>query len=177
MAMEAALAEVRTTIKIFNFSDGARIDGTVAKRSEQMKVPQYKKKGQDLQQLYSCFVPMQENKNWTRFSSTGSEVLASLKEHFLENIKLEHFDWGDFSRRINTALFAAMESCGQEMGKDYRMAIYNKVLLDLLCAWYIFIIFRDNLKEAELIYQEGFKNIKAILDELEWPEDVAPVRQ
>ncbi|MBU1568825.1 MAG: DUF115 domain-containing protein [Proteobacteria bacterium] len=174
MAIEASLAEAKALIKIFNFSDGARIDGAVARRSDQMKVPQYKRKGKDLEQLYSCFFTMQKNKNWNHFQTSGRDVLVSLKKHFLENIKLDHFDWGDFSRRINTALFAAMESCGQEMGKDYRMAIYNKVLLDLLCAWYIFIIFRDNLEEAELIYQEGYKNIKAILDELEWPEDVTP---
>ncbi len=174
MTLEAALAEEKKTVKFFNFSDGARIDGATARRSVQVKMPQYKRKKKDLEQLHSCFNPMQEHKNWSHFSTSGGETLASLKEHFLENIRLEHFDWGDFSRRINCALFAAMESCGQEMGKDYRMAIYNKVLLDLLCAWYIYVIFKDNVEDAEIAYQEGYKIIKAIIDELEWPEEVAP---
>ncbi len=174
MSIEAALFEVKRVTKVFNFSDGARIDGTISMRSEKVSIPYYKKKKRDLVELNSCFIPMQENKNWSHFSTSGKDVLAVLKQHFLENIKLENFDWSNFSRRINAALFAAMASCEQEIGKDYRMAIFNKVFLDLLCALYIYVMVRNNRDEAELVYQEGYKIIKNIMDELEWPEDVAP---
>ncbi len=177
MSIEASLAEVKKSTKVTNLSDGARIDGTVGKRSDYVKVPLYKRKKNDLQQLLLAFVPMQKHKNWKYYSTPGEVVLHSLKRHFLENIKLEAFDWVEFSRRINSALFAAMESCGQAVGKDYRMAIYNKVFLDLLCALYIYVIFRDNVVEAEEIYREGYKNIKDILSKLEWPDNVADEQQ
>lgn len=174
MTIEASLAEVKNTTTVINLSDGARIDGTVPKRSEQVRLPHYKVKAADLESFYKSFEPMQENVNWNYFTTAGKDVLFSLKEKLIENLKVEEFDWFDFSRKLNAALCSAMESCGQEMGKDYRMAIYNKVLLDLLCAWYIFVILRDDKEEAQVVYNEGYRVIKELLDELQWPEEVVP---
>ena len=174
LGIEASLADVRNTTTVINLSDGARIDGTSPRRSNQVKLPVYKKRSTDIKMLYESFEPMQEKINWNYFPTAGKDALAALKENFLENLRLEEFDWAEFSRKLNNALLSAMENCGQEMGKDYRLAIYNKILLDLLCALYIYVIFRDSKEEAEEVYTEGYRIIKAILDELQWPEDVCP---
>lgn len=172
--IEGALNEVKNTTSVFNLSDGARIDGAIPRRSSQVKLPVYKAKTTDIQCIYTGFEPMREKVNWSYFPTAGEDILASLKEKFLENLRLEEFEWADFSRKLNNALFSAMENCGQEMGKDYRLAIYNKVLLDLLCALYIFVIFRDKREEAQLVYTEGCRVIKNLLDELQWPDEICP---
>lgn len=174
IGIEGTLADVRNTTTVINLSDGARIDGTVPRRSNQVKLPAYKKRSTDIKMLYESFEPMQEKVNWNYFPTAGEDALAALKENLLENLRLEEFDWAEFSRKLNNALLNAMENCGQEMGKDYRLAIYNKILLDLLCALYIYVIIRDSKEEAEEVYTEGYRIIKTILDELQWPEDVIP---
>lgn len=174
MAIEYMLSEVKGKVNVVNLSDGALIDGAKAKVSSHVKVPQYKRKKQDLDQIFKAFVPLKKNVNWKLFPKSGAEVLRSLKDHFLANLQLDEFDWAVFSRQINSALFSAMESCGQKMESDYRMSIYNKLFLDLLCTWYIYIILRDNNEDAERVYREGYATIKALVDTLEWPAGLEP---
>lgn len=174
MAIEAVLSDNGKAIKVFNLSDGARINGAKPRRSSDVKLPHYSKKEKDVNKLLHAFTPMKKHTNWEQYSVSGEKILEQLKDKFLKNIEMENFDWVEFSRRLNSALFNAMVNCGQEMGKDYRMAIFNKVLLDLLCAWYIFVIFRDDHEDAARVYKEGYRNIKEIIEELEWPKDVTP---
>ncbi|HBY02485.1 MAG TPA: hypothetical protein DEG92_08130, partial [Rikenellaceae bacterium] len=174
MAIEAVISENRKSIKVYNLSDGARISGAIPRRSGDVKLSQYSRKEQDVQKMIISFTPMKKHTNWQNYPISGEKIFEHLKGDFLSNIKIEEFDWFEFSKRVNSALFKAMISCGQEMGKDYRMAIYNKVLLDLLCAWYIFVIFRDEYEDAARVCMVGYNNIKTIIEELVWPKDVTP---
>ena len=174
MSMEAILQNTRGAITVYNLSDGSKIDGTIAKYSSTLKLPLYKKKQYDIQKIRDCFLPLAKNVNWRPFATSGEEVLEGLKKELLKNLKLEDFNWYEFCQHLDLALFAAMESVDQKMAHDYRMAIYNKVILDLLCGWFIYIIFRDDMEETEKIYAKGYEIVKEALNYLHWPADVEP---
>lgn len=174
MAIEAVIVGSNNRIRFFNLSDGARIDGTMPCHSKHLKLPAYKNKKNDIKEITECFVPAAKGVNWTPFATSGKETFGLLKNEFLKNLTLESFDWGGYSQSLNNALLKAMQRCQQEIGNDYRMAIFNKLFLDLLSVWYVYVIFRDDVKEAQVIYDVGFSNIKDILDTLEWPEGIDP---
>ncbi len=175
MAIEAKLAEVKSATQFVNFSKGAKIGGTVYRKSENTKLPQYKKKEKDIQLICGSFAAAKEGISWRRYPDSGRDIFQRLREEFLQNLTINDFQWKEFSQSFNGALFDAMEKCGQKIGKDYRMAIYNKMFLDLLSSWYIYVIFRDDIDEARTIYEEGYKTLEGILATLEWPSDIDPV--
>ena len=174
LAMEEAIKkECRQAIKVFNFADGAKINGAKAKKSALLKkIAPYKQKVKACQAIRAAFLPAEKGVNYQLYPLPGKDVFDGFKKVFLRELYLEEFSWQAFFRAIDTAIGTALSEMKQVKGRDFRMDIYVKVLYDILATWYLYIIFYDDKEDAERVYKEGYSLLTEIISSLEWPAEL-----
>ena len=165
-----AIAQGGRQVKIVNMSDGAKIQGTQAKRSDQVNLSKYSKKKNDLKTIQASFLTAREGKNWTPYAESGTQKIKQLKESVCRNCELNSFSWDTFFIMLDTVVAEGLEDCGTSM-EDMRMDMYTRVLTDLFSSWYCFTIFYDNIEEVEKVYEKGVTVIRDCIQRLEWPAE------
>ncbi len=158
-------------ISIINLSDGALISGAHPQHSSDVHLSPYPEKQDDVHAIIEGFSPAGQGKNWMLYEKSGTARLERLKEELIDAVTLKEFDWKEFSRAIDTVLATVLGGKG-EGGNDVRMDTYYRLLVDLLTVWYRCLIFFDDVADAEAVYNVGLKELRAVLNELEWPEEL-----
>ncbi len=158
-------------ISVFNLSDGALISGADSRHSANIRLPVYRKKQSDCRKIIAGFSPSAKGMNWAPYSETGAARFKRLKEELIDTLTLSSFSWKEFGLAIDSSLTAVLGK-REATDKDFRMDTYYRVLVDLLIVWYRCLIFFDDTADAEAVYTTGLKELKAILDELEWPREL-----
>lgn len=169
IVMEKCIAAHAPLLKIYNFSDGAKISGAIPQKSSEIFLTKYTNKKKDIKKVLGAFSPAREHINWCTYAETGVARLQRLKTKLLAVLTIENFCWQDFSKAIDSALYVALYS-NREDENDQRMDIYYRVLNDVLCQWYRCLILFDDLDQAEKIFRSGLYLLQQALEKLEWPD-------
>ncbi len=158
-------------IPVINLSDGALISGAMPQHSFDVQLPLYTKKRQDVHEIIDGFVRAQQGENWEFYPEAGAARLERLKKDIIQGVTLSSFSWKGFSQAIDSVLTTVLGE-KEEGDGDVRMDTYYRVLVDLLTVWYRCLIFFDDTADAEAVYTTGLKELKTVLDELEWPGEL-----
>lgn len=169
--LEKCIRSNRRRTKIFNLSDGAEVAGAVPLKSGDVPEWKYPFRKRDIDAIAKCFAPAERGKNWEPFTTPGEELLQGILSTVLDKLKLEKFDWLNFSRALDEVLITLKER-GDTDPDIGRQEIYYRFIIDMLLDFYRYIIFCENIAEAERIYQTGMEALEETLSALEWPEEL-----
>lgn len=164
------LIKNKKSIKFISFSDGAKIEGTQAIRSNNYKIGVYKHKKKDIATIKSLFIPPKEGVNWAKYEKSGHQFLDDYREELLSILKLDKFSWKQFNKVIDGAIIHADKKV-RESEDDFRGDTYFRFIIDLLMIWYNTIILIDDEKTAASIYEVGYQKLRDTLSNLKWPVD------
>ncbi len=168
LAVEAALREFGQNIKVFNLSDGARVQGTRPRRSSDVRLSPYKTRNKDRKRIRRAFLPAEKGINWNPYRQSGEEIVAAMKEQLVSGLRLESFDWCRFSTVLDRTLQDILVE-KKEGEDDRRLDMFVRFLVDLLSTWYATVIFFDDPEVAAQAYRHGLDHLTAIIRDLEWP--------
>lgn len=167
-----AINNLAGTTRVYNLSDGAKIEGTEPRRSRQCTLAPYPEKQSDRKSILNAFAPASEGVHWNRYSIPGKDLLNIYKKTLLEKLHLETFSWPDFSKTIDTALWKTHMACNELSDNDNRMIPYFRIIHDLLLSWYRVMIFTQSNEEAAALHQTGLSQLSEIIDKFEWPDNL-----
>jgi hypothetical protein len=156
--------------RVYNFSDGARIDGAEPMHSGDCTLSDYPERQTDVQRIVDAF-PTDHEKLWEPFPDSGEDQLRKLKEALVEHLEVEPFDWPEWSKRMDLAMNYGLYKTTK--GEDRRMEVYGGVVTDLLAAWYRVALLTRTPEEAKLVYDTGLEAFKDCPEQITWPEDQA----
>lgn len=172
-SIERLVAARNQKIVFYNTSDGARIKGARPCRTEKARLVPYPDKEADIDAIKSCFGPLAAGDGFTSHTTSGSEVLVSLKEHLLEHLALAEED-RTMDRIIQTLDGAYLSLCRfveeQEQG-DTRFQPYLLYMNDLLSVWFRYLVAAQSYEAIAQVYDVGLNLLRQALDEVYWPLD------
>ncbi len=167
---EQVIKKITSTTRVYNLSDGAKIEGAVPIHSQQCSIPPYSQKKADLAAIKNSFTPASEGVHWRRHPLSGEVLLETFKSSLRGQLHLKKFSWPEFSKSIDSAIWKANQACDKSNANDNRMIPYCRILQDLLLSWYRVMIFTNSVDEAEALYNIGFKHVTDLINDLEWPD-------
>ncbi len=170
---QKAIQALGEGIEIYNCSDGALIEGTQAKRAQDIALRSYHKGG-DVDTIRSMFVELEEGKDWSAPPVEGAVQLHAFNQAVLEALKMPKFQWLAWSQKIDGILGLVRDRLPKKISKnlDQRVGPYFETVQLILDAWYRCLCFTNNAEEWQLVYEAGYQQLKKTLDEFSWPEDV-----
>jgi len=169
--VEGALVWLKDSdVKIYNLSDGAKVEGAEPRRSEDLDLPEYPEKAADLKAIEDAFTDQYEEM-FEPYQTPGREVIESMAESMLDVLSMETFDWHKFCDGLDSAWAKASQVFIQKY-RDYRMEMFAKLLNDLLSEWYRAMVLTHTAEETEIVYRAGLAEFKGIVEHLPWPEDL-----
>ncbi|MFT5702472.1 MAG: putative Rossmann fold enzyme [Desulforhopalus sp.] len=160
-------------VRVFNCSDGVRIDGAVPCCSSEIKLREYDK-SQDVDMIRSMFVPAKEGVHWEALSLDGAVQLAACKKAMLQVIKMKKFNWVKFSEKVDNFNALTVKRLPNNIAQnlDGRVVPYLAFVKDLLINWYKLLCFTNSETEWQQVYEEGYAQLGSLIDELEWPDEL-----
>ena len=169
--VESALEWLKDSeTRIYNLSDGARVAGAVAMRSEELVLPEYEEKEADIAAIMGAFTIRYEE-IFEPYEARGKDVIDTMAENMLKALELEKFDWLGFCKGLDTAW-----DCGARViipkYRDFRVELFAKLITDLLTEWYRAMILTHTPEETEIVYREGLAAFRDIVENLPWPDDL-----
>ncbi len=172
-AARVPILKFADSIEVINCSDGALIEGTLPKRSNQLDLAEYPEKSSDCQQIESSFIPLQENVHWQKPAVDGAEQLAAFKKAMLLQMNLKHFTWTEFADRIDHFRPNLLKRMPRKVAKNYdlRVSPYLEVAGLALDIWYQFLCFTNNEDEWNQVYEAGYEEFQKLVDKMEWQEE------
>jgi hypothetical protein len=167
------IATVSRQVRVFNCSDGARIDGAVPCRSSEIKIREYDK-SQDVELIRSMFVPAKEGVHWQSFSLDGEVQLVACKKAMLQVLKMKKFKWRNFSEKVDNFNALTVKRLPNHIAQnlDGRVVPYLTFVKDLIICWYKLLCFTNSEAEWQRVYEQGYAELSALVNELEWPEEL-----
>ncbi|SDZ76008.1 Uncharacterized conserved protein [Desulfuromusa kysingii] len=173
LCAQRPIAYVAQQVEVFNCSDGARIDGAVPAFTCDVELKPYCKIN-DVKIIQSMFVPLEKDIHWQPHLLDGDALLNEYKKVMLRELKMTKFNWGKFSRKIDTFRSSLLQSLPKKISQnsDRRMEPYLQVVELLLNSWYRFLCFTNDAQEWQQVYDEGYKLFSALIDEMVWPKKV-----
>jgi hypothetical protein len=167
------IASVSGQVRVFNCSDGARIDGAHPCRSGEIELREYDK-SLDVERIRSMFVPAEEGVHWQSFPLDGAVQLAACKKAMLQVLKMKKFNWLKFSEKIDNFNSLTVKRLPNNIGQnlDGRVVPYFVFVGDLLIYWYKLLCFTNSEAEWQRVYEQGYAELCSLVDELEWPEEL-----
>lgn len=170
-AVEDAIAALQGHCKIYNFSDGAKINGAAPLRSKEMKLPTYGAKKQDLAAIEQGF-SSDYSGALEPYDTPGQMLVDGMTKAIVDRVAgLKKFDWKRFSEAVDAAWGDAVQYCVHEY-RDLRFEIYAKLAQDALQEWYRTMVMTESQDEARKIYDIGLAAIEEMLKSLKWPEEL-----
>ena len=165
------IANVAGQVQVFNCSDGARIDGAAARWSSEIELREYDK-SQDVNSIRSMFAPLEEGVHWQPLPLDGAVQLEAYKKAILHVVKMKKFNWLKFSDKIDNFNTLLEKQLPRSIAQDHdqRITPYLKVVNDLLICWYRFLCCTNTETEWQRVYDEGYAQLTALIEEFEWPE-------
>ena len=169
-SIESSIEQKRAGHHVCNLSDGARISGTSIAKSSNVTLSEYSEKESDTDALRSAFQAAGKGKNWHEYDLTGQELLELFKTAIETLVTLEKWNWPMFAMTLDTVLQNAMTVCMQK-SHCLRMTVYERLINDLLSAWYRYLLLCSDPETAEKVYEVGKNEFFYIISQLEWPID------
>lgn len=168
-SVENALTSLTDERKVFNLSDGVRIQGAEPLRSSEIEVfPDYPERENDLLAIHGAFV----SEAWAPYQTSGAELLREMSETLLNWIETKKPDWLNFAKSLDTAWRAALQENFMRHPDDIRIEVYSRLIQDLLSDWMRVMAFTRTPAEFKIAYAAGLKQLKAVLEKLEWPAGI-----
>ncbi len=168
-SLERLISSLETDIEIINCSDGAKIKGAKAVRSNKLKIKEPYSKAVDVNKIRSFFQEAEEGVNWARYDEEGEVVWQKFKTSFLEKLSAAPKDWGGMSKVLDIALPKTLAEIIYS-SEDNRILVFERLIVDLMTLMYCPIILNDSLERAQDIFDTGVGLLKEALDEVHWPE-------
>ncbi len=168
IVVEQAIEAAGKKTTVYNLSDGARVRGARARRSQAIKLRKYARKQDDIDRIRKAFLPAQKGKNWKPYAKDARQVAEGLKRDVIRGLELEIFTWKKFNQIVDRAVLDAVMA-NRENERDRRPEVFVLFILHLLTAWYKVLLFADQQEMAEEIYRSGLEKIRVEVEKLEWP--------
>jgi len=169
--IEDALVAIEGDSRVLNLADGAKILGAVPMHSAELELPDYPDKAADLIAIAGAF-STEYAEIWKPYETSGRQLIEEITEDLIEAVTLEKgFSWPEWSRAIDRGWHIAV-SKSTAKHKEWRVEVYAKLIYDLLSEWYRSMIVTENAEEAEKVYQTGLDELREIVSNLPWPEDL-----
>ena len=167
------IANVAGQVKVFNCSDGARIDGTVAHHSSEIELREYDK-SQDVNLILSMFALLEKGVHWQPLPLDGAVQLEAYKKAMLRELKMKKFNWLKFSEKIDNFWSLVIKQLPRSIAqkRDRRIVPYMNIVNELLICWYRFLCFTNTEAEWQRVYDVGYAQLTALISEFEWPENL-----
>lgn len=154
--VEDLISTIQQKTTIYNLSDGAKILGTIPKRSERISPPPYAEKQTDLDMILASFAPADGGKqHYQEFTESLELVLQRFSNTLREEFGTDEFTWERFADTLDNALVKATIKEHHHDVADNRLRVFNDMTRDLLISWYKFMVFSINDKEAQYLYTIG----------------------
>lgn len=167
------IASVSGQVRVFNCSDGVRIEGAHPCRSRGIELREYDK-SLDVERIRSMFAPAKEGVHWQSLPLDGAVQLAACKKAMLQVLKMKKFNWLKFSERIDNFASLTVKRLPNNIAQnlDGRVVPYFVFVGDLLIYWYKLLCFTNSESEWQRVYEKGYAELSSLVDELEWPEEL-----
>jgi len=158
--------------QVFNCSDGARIAGAEPCHSADIPAWDYDKSA-DIEKICSMFAPLQEKVDWRPYPLDGAAQLEEYKKAMQRELKLNKFNWLRFTRIIDNFRAGVEKQLPRYIAKnkDNRITPYMNVVNELLVVWYRMLCFTNNEEEWQQVYDEGYKVVCSLIEEMTWDVD------
>lgn len=150
--------------KIYNLSDGAKIRGTIGKKSQTISLPAYPQKAQDQEKILNSFSIATENRHYRTLHDTIEEKLSRYLSAVKSVFQSEDFCWENFAKNIDQAIVDITVEEYKRDPEDNRIRPLNDITRDLFLSWYKFMAFTHNKEEAQDLYIKGRKIFFSALD-------------
>lgn len=171
--IETMVARQQGVVKVYNLSDGVGIAGAEPRRSSDIELEAYPQRADDLASIDAAFLPGGGvGEGWLPYATSGAELWRKMRDIVVKRMTLKRFDWLAFSKALDGTWDQAFQNARDKDLFDFRMEAYHQLISSLLSDWYRTALFARNPKEAEKIYDMGLKNLKAVLDEVAWPDEL-----
>lgn len=169
--VEAAIAPLQESCRIFNLADGARIEGAQPLRSSELKLPAYPKKPGDIELIEQGF-STRYDEIFEPYDTPGRQLIEELVESLIGKLELEgDFRWVEFSQALDAAWGKAITDCIQRH-REFRIEVYGKLVLDMLSEWYRTLVLAETSDNTERIYRKGLVQLRETLATLPWPAEL-----
>ena len=170
-SLEGLIAINKNKCKVYNFSDGVKVQQTIPKRSSHVVLKKYPNKQKDIARIMAAFKKAERNENWFPCSETGSEALQEMKKTVIDKLTLKKFTWLDAVKAIDRSLDE--QRAIFEKKNDFRIDCYMRVLADLLSGIYCCLLFHDSEREAAKVYELSIEELSRILEnDFYWPKEL-----
>lgn len=167
LAVENCAQVYRDSVKIVNFSHGAKINGAESCHANNFIFHRYYiDRNSDVQRIRNCFTAAKEEENYRKYLISAEHLSIRFKKMLIEEMTLDCFTRKSFSQSIDTAIDNALEYCITS-DNDYRMTLFSKIFTDLLSIWNCYMILSENIREAEDVYTKGLKIFRESLARIE----------
>jgi uncharacterized Rossmann fold enzyme len=158
--------------KVFNCSDGARIAGAEPCRSADIPTWDYDK-APDVEKICSMFAPLQKKTDWCPYPLDGATQLEEYKKAMQRELRFNKFNWLKFSQTIDSFRAGVEKQVPRYVAKhrDNRINPYMNVVNELLTVWYRMLCFTNTEEEWQQVYQIGYLEMVAMIDEMHWDDE------
>jgi hypothetical protein len=166
------VAAITNRTKVVNCSDGARIDGAVPCRADGIELREYAKQ-KDIDAIRAMFEPAREDEHWSVLPLEGGEQLAAYKKAMLRVLKMKKFNWLKFVEKIDAFQVAVEKQLSGAVlrQRDDRIDPYLNVATELLMCWYRMLCFTNNEHEWQCVYEKGYEEFAALVEQMTWDVD------
>lgn len=171
--VQDALAVYYKDRKAYNLADGARIEGAEPKRHEEIELPEYPEKADDLAALQTAFGSGDDI--WLPYPRSGKVTRDELFEKLLGELDLgKQFSWPKWANALDQSWDRLVKQT-LATSVDYRFEAYSKLIYDLLGEWYRVAVLAGTEALSSQVYQKGLELIRETLRSLPWPEELDSV--
>lgn len=170
-AVETAIKTLTDGGKVFNCSDGVRIEGAEPCRSAEVELPAYRNRQKDMAAIQAAFVRGREGV-WEPYPLSGETLLKEMSEALLDAVTIKRPDWLSFAAALDQAFSRVLLSHTAKHGDDLRVEVYSRLIPDLLADWYRVMVFTRTPEEFRTGYKVGLENLRILISKLQWPKEL-----
>jgi uncharacterized Rossmann fold enzyme len=166
------ITQIAKGVRVVNCSDGARIEGAVPRRAADIELHAYAKEA-DIEVIRAMFEPASEDIHWSALPLDGEEQLEAYKKAMLRVLKMKKFNWLKFAEKIDAFKFVVEKQLPGAISRhrDDRIDPYIDVAKQLLMCWYRMLCFTNNEHEWQRIYEQGYEEFSALVEQMTWDVD------
>ncbi|ORJ63480.1 6-hydroxymethylpterin diphosphokinase MptE-like protein [Geothermobacter hydrogeniphilus] len=169
---EKTLRRLEAGTRILNLSDGARIAGADAVRSNELELDPWPGKDAALAALRAAFEPPHRGTHWQPFTA-GTDQTADLLAIGLHRLfDQQTISWKNLASTLNRAQHDLFQTCQSGTIPDLRPLPYLRIIKDLLTTWFRFMVATRTPAETASLYRKG----RALLLKaaMEWDDQRQP---
>ncbi len=169
--VEAAIAPLQESCRIFNLADGARIEGAQPMHSSKLELPLYPEKADDLRAIERGFSTAYRD-IFEPYETPGLQLIEELAESITGKLDMDgEFRWLEFTQALDAAWATAVAECIQRH-REFRIEVFGKLVLDLLSEWYRTLVLAETPENTGPLYRRGLIQLRETLATLPWPQEL-----